>query len=95
MTDTATQIKRIQEKLQLLVKQHLALQKENAQLKTELDQSKQLLSTNLVSMDELKQKLDIAKMATGTMSEAERKEMEKKINAYVKEIDRCIALLGS
>jgi hypothetical protein len=95
MADTATQIKKIQEKLQLLVKQHLALQKENSQLTTELDHSKQLLAANIASMDDLKQKLDIAKMGTGAMNEAERKEMEKRINGYVKEIDRCIALLGS
>jgi len=28
------------------------------------------------------------------MSEADKKEFEKKINAYLKEIDRCIALLS-
>jgi hypothetical protein len=28
------------------------------------------------------------------MSEADKKEFEKRINGYIKEIDRCIALLG-
>ena len=28
------------------------------------------------------------------MNDTDKKELEKKINSYLKEIDRCIALLG-
>ena len=46
------------------------------------------------SADELKQQVNILKVSTGTMNESDKKEFEKRINSYLKEIDRCIALLG-
>lgn len=94
MSETATQIKRIQDKLQQLLKQHANLQRENAQLKELLNQSKQQNSSNLQNIEHLKQKVDVLKLHAGEMPEADRKELEKRINIYLKEIDRCIALLG-
>jgi hypothetical protein len=36
----------------------------------------------------------ILKVATGEMNEADKREFEKKINQYIREIDRCIAFLS-
>jgi len=36
----------------------------------------------------------VLKTATNNMSEADKKELEKKLNHYLKEIDRCIEMLG-
>ena len=44
--------------------------------------------------DELRQQVSILKASAGNMSEADKKEFEKRINSYLKEIDKCIALLG-
>jgi predicted nuclease with TOPRIM domain len=94
VTQTEQQLKRIQDKLQQLLKQYAAVQKENSKLKEELSQLKISLEQQTKSELELKQQVSILKMNAIEMNEADKKEFEKRINAYVKEIDRCIALLG-
>jgi cell division septum initiation protein DivIVA len=94
MSNIEQHLKRIQDKLQLLLKQHIAVQKENKRLKEELDTSQQKISTQQKKADELKQQVSILQVSAGEMSEADKKEFEKRINNYLKEIDRCIALLG-
>jgi hypothetical protein len=42
----------------------------------------------------LEQKVSLLKMATGQMLEADKKELEKRLNNYIREIDRCITMLG-
>jgi regulator of replication initiation timing len=91
---TAQQIKRIQDKLQQLLKAHAALQKENRRLKEELATATAKISGNQQQVEELKQQVSVLKVSAGSMNEADKKELEKRINGYLKEIDRCIALLG-
>ena len=88
------QLKRIQEKLQQLVKQHSALQKENQALKEEVNSTKKLAEQQHVNIDRLKQQVEILKLSNGEMNEAEKKQFEKRVNSYIKEIDRCIAMLS-
>lgn len=87
-------LKRIQDKLQQLLKQYGALQKENSKLKEELDNAKQKSAVQQKSADELKQQVSILKVSAGDMSETDKKEFEKRINGYLKEIDKCIAMLS-
>ena len=94
MSKTEQHLKRIQDKLQELLKNYTALQKENNRLKEELA----LLSKQTVgyqqNIDELKQQVNILKLGGGEMDENDKKNFEKRINTYIKEIDRCVALLG-
>ena len=94
MPETPDQLKRIQEKLQLLLKRHAALQKENVNLKEQLGEFSRQNHVQQENLDNLRQQVDVLKLHTGDMSESDRKELEKRINSYLKEIDRCIALLG-
>lgn len=94
MSTTEQHLKRIQEKLQLLLKQYAALQKENSRLMGELKNANQKTSVQQKNVEDLKQQVSVLKLNTGEMSEADKKEFEKRINNYLKEIDRCIALLG-
>lgn len=94
MAETTQHLKRIQDKLQQLLKQYAVLQKENKQMKEELGKTKKQSSLDQQTIDHLKQQVDILKLNTGEMSEADKKNFEKRINSYLKEIDRCIALLG-
>ena len=94
MNTTEQQIKRIQDKPQQLLKAHAALQKENRRLKEELQTAAAKISGNQQQVEELKQQVSVLKVSAGSMNEADKKEMEKRINGYLKEIDRCIALLG-
>jgi chromosome segregation ATPase len=89
------QLKRIQDKLQQLLKQHDILQKENKWLKTELSNSKKQTSQQNDNIDQLKQQVEVLKLNAGEMSDPDKKQFEKRINVYLKEIDRCIAMLGN
>ena len=94
MSNTEQHLKRIQDKLQQLLKQYAALQKENSRLIQELASAEQKIEAYQKNTDELKQQVSVLKLSTGEMSEADKKEFEKRINGYLKEIDRCITLLG-
>lgn len=94
MSNTEQHLKRIQDKLQQILKHHAVLQKENYKLKEELETALQKISTQQKAGDELKQQVSILKVSSGEMNESDKKEFEKRINGYLKEIDRCIALLG-
>jgi len=84
----------INDKLQLLLKTLKRLQKENERLKSNLEQANQKESAAKQSIEELQQKSSILKLASGEMSDKDKKNFEKKINQYIKEIDKCIAFLS-
>lgn len=94
MSDLEIQLKRIQEKLQAVLKQSASLQRENQRLKEELIKNKNLQEEQNQKMDELKQQIDVFKITSGNWDENDKKQFEKRINTYIKEIDRCIALLS-
>lgn len=94
MSDLEIQLKRIQDKLQQVLKDHSALQKENLRLKEELDKNRNQSFTNQQTIEDLKQQVDVLKITSGDWDPNDKKEFEKRINSYIKEIDRCIALLS-
>ena len=87
-------IDRVNEKLQLLVRQYQALQKENERLKQELEQRGIREQEMSEKITRLQQQMEIASVYSGQAEEDTKKELEKRINAYIKEIDQCIALLA-
>jgi len=87
-------IQRINEKLQQLLKQYRFVQKENEKLRKELTDIKGLHTERSKQIEELEQKVSILKTATNNMSEEDKKNLEKRLNHYIKEIDRCIGLLS-
>ncbi|MBA3674998.1 MAG: hypothetical protein H0W75_08620 [Chitinophagaceae bacterium] len=94
MSTIEEHIKSVNEKLQQLLKKHVALKKENANLKDDLNRLKQKEEEYKSTLHELDQKVNILKAASGQMTETDQKEFEKKINGYIKEIDKCIELLS-
>ncbi|HUM98695.1 MAG TPA: hypothetical protein PK275_12635 [Chitinophagaceae bacterium] len=94
MSTSELQLKRIQEKLQQLLKQYNALQKENASLRENLATTKDEHNKNYQKLEALTQQVDILKLAAGNMSDKDKNEFEKRLNNYIKEIDRSISLLG-
>jgi hypothetical protein len=76
------------------LKQYGSLQKENNLLKEELEKNKAQSLQHQQSVVHLKQQVDVLKLNAGEMKEVDKKEIEKRINSYLKEIDRCIALLS-
>jgi len=94
MSITDQQLKRIQEKLQQLLKEHSALKKDNVRLQRELSAMEKENRSHRENVETLKQQVSILKVSAGDMNEADKKDLEKRINVYIKEIDRCIALLS-
>ncbi|PSL49951.1 hypothetical protein CLV51_1011292 [Chitinophaga niastensis] len=96
-------IQRVEEKLLLLVKKHQQLQAENVLLKEEVKIQQQELQQQQQGLQGLEDRLQLMKIAStaqggtsiATEDEAFKKEIRSKINDYIKEIDRCIALLNS
>lgn len=94
MSNLEQNIKRINDKLQHLLKNYQQLQKDNQRqhkLIEELTQEKQK-DKDLVA--DLQQKVSVLKAATGQMTEVDKKEFEKNINQYIREIDKCIGILS-
>jgi len=95
MTESEQHLKRIQDKLQQLLKHYAILQKENYSLKDELSLVKKQAEEFQSTTEKLKQQVEILKFTNGTeMEEEEKKQFEKRISGYVKEIDRCVAMLS-
>ena len=94
MENLEAHIKLVNEKLQQLLKNHSALKKENTSLKEDLKKLQQKEDEYKTTLQELDQKVSILKAAAGQMNEADQKEFEKRINRYIKEIDKCIGLLS-
>jgi hypothetical protein len=88
------QLKRINEKLQHFLKQYQLLQKENEKLKQEIDEKTNHQKLLSVQSDRLQQQIEILKLSKGEMNSVERKAFEKRLNQYIKEIDRCISILN-
>ena len=95
MVELDLHIQNIQEKLQHLLKQYHALQKENIKLKKELDKASQLQNDQLQTIQLLKQQVDGMHLGSQSLDEAEKLAFSKRIDAYLKEIDKCLALLNT
>ncbi|MBK8609966.1 MAG: hypothetical protein IPL84_08460 [Chitinophagaceae bacterium] len=94
MANISENIKRINEKLQQLLKHYQLLQKENkrqTELIAALQQAKEKDVQLIVSLQE---KISILKAAAGKMNETDKKAFEKNINQYIREIDTCIGILS-
>jgi len=84
----------LNEKLQQLLRQYSRLQKENDRLKDGLQLSKNRETEIHQRVDELQQQISILKVTSGEMNERDKKEFEKKINQYIREVDKCISFLS-
>ena len=88
------QLKRVTEKLQQVVQRYHLLQKEHEQLSREVTALRDKEKARITRIDELEMKMTALQTVTGQLNDGEKKEVEKRINRYIREIDRCIALLS-
>lgn len=95
MDGIAQQIKSIQDKLQQLLKQQTHLQQENLQLKKQIEGleadriKKEAATTGLLNQ------LEDLKKAGPQWNQADKLLMEKRIDAHLKEIEKCLLLLNA
>jgi septal ring factor EnvC (AmiA/AmiB activator) len=95
MVDLSVQIRNIQDKLQQLLKQQALVQKENQQLKKELDRLHTQNEEKQAMVLALQNQLDAVKLGALSLNETEKAALGKRIDGYLKEIDKCIALLNT
>jgi septal ring factor EnvC (AmiA/AmiB activator) len=88
------QIQRIQDKLQQLLRQRDFLSKENGKLREELRKTQEGQTEDSRRLEQLRQQVGVLGVTKTAMSEGEKSDLEKKLGQYIREIDRCIALLG-
>lgn len=94
MGNLESNIKRINDKLQQLLKNYQQLQKDN---RRQSDLIKELQESKLKDREQiaaLQEKVTILKAAAGKMNEADKKAFEKNISQYIREIDKCIGILS-
>jgi glutamyl/glutaminyl-tRNA synthetase len=85
----------INDKLQQLLKQYNRVKKENELLRQKLEAQKKEQLQVEQEVELLKQKISVTKLSSGDMNEKDKKEFEKQINRYLKEIDKCIVFLST
>ena len=85
----------INSKLQQLLKKYAALQKENGHLQRDLEEKKANEKKYLEKIDSLQIQSGILKASTGKMDEKDRHDFEKRINQYIKDIEKCMAMLNN
>jgi len=93
MTQPELQLKRVHEKVGLLLKQHLALQKENESLRDDLKKMLVRCEDLTREAEKSRQQAEVSKLSGRGLDESDKKMLEKRLNQYVREIDKCIALL--
>jgi len=87
------QIVRIEDKVQHLLKEYNAAQKEIQRLQKENTKLTEQLQSQTAQAKQLHQKVDSLKYTTSTLEDHSKKDLEKRINTYLKDIDKCLALL--
>jgi negative regulator of genetic competence, sporulation and motility len=95
MEEISVQIKAIQEKLQVLLRQQQLLQKENQKLKKDLEKMQTEKLQKESDLEGMIQQLESVKMGGSQWSPADKILMEKRIDGYLKEIEKCLLLLNA
>jgi septal ring factor EnvC (AmiA/AmiB activator) len=94
LAEISTHIKQVNAKLQQLLAQYNKLQQVNEQQKKLITSLQENDVQQKEKLDMLRQEQLILKASIDKMDEAEKKELEQKINGYIKNIDKCISLLS-
>ncbi len=81
-------------KIQLLQRSWIRLEKENRLLQKQLNESKEELQQKQSQIEMLVQKINVLQLNTGNLNDEEKKQLQKKIDKYLLDIDKCIELLN-
>ena len=85
----------INTKLQLLLKKYAALQKENSILNNEIEICRKNEKDYLQKINFLEMQTGILKASAGKLNNKEKQDFEKKINQYIKDLDKCMSMLNN
>lgn len=88
------QLQQIQDKLQQALKQHQLLQKENQYLLHQAEKLNAELSTKNQQIEALQQQVDAKFVHAQNLDTTEKQVLEKRIDSYLREIEKCLTLLN-
>ena len=88
-------INSINTKLHQLLKRYAVLQKENAILNDELKERRANEKRFTDRIDSLEMQAGILKASSGKMNEKDKHDFEKRINQYIKDLEKCMAMLNN
>ena len=94
MSELSAQISRVNNKLQQLLKKYELLVHENQQQENIIAQLRDKEKIQVEEMALLRQQQLILKASLDKMDAKDKKELEQKINGYIRNIDKCISLLS-
>ncbi len=94
MEDLSTDIKKLHESLQLLLKQYKQLLKENEVLKSNINELQKQSAQKDVLIQNAQEKTIAANVANLYTAE-EKKALQQKIDFYLKDIEKCFSLLNA
>lgn len=72
----------------------MKLKRENERLQEELEACRNSEKTQVDMITQLEQRVAVLKFAAGDLPEADKKEFDKVINSYIRDIDKVIAFLS-
>lgn len=85
----------INQRLQQLHKKYSALQKENAMLHQQLEECRASQTNASEKINTLELQVNILKASAGKMNEKEKQNFDRRINQYIKDLDKCIGMLNN
>jgi chromosome segregation ATPase len=88
-------INSINSKLQKLLKKYAALEKEKSILNSEIEVLRKNEKEYIQKINSLEIQEGILKASSGKLSDKEKSDFEKRINQYIKDLDKCIAMLNN
>jgi chromosome segregation ATPase len=94
MSEVQEHIISIESKLNLLLAKWKSVKKENEKLRKDLEERSNDLEEHKQKLQQMTLKVEFNNAQSSVASKESKASLEKKINEYIKEIDRCIALLG-
>lgn len=94
MVNLDEQLNSLNEKLLQLAKSYQALLSENQHLKKELEKSRLKESEARKQTEEIQQKADALKVGSLILDESDRKALQKRIDTYLKDIEKCLQIIN-
>ena len=94
MVNLDEQLQNLQKKLLHFAKEYQSLLQENKRLKNEVDTSKKKLRETNSQLEVLQRQTDAVKLGNLVLNDADKKNLQKRIDIYLKEIEKCLQIIN-
>ena len=94
MTELEEPINNIEHKLREVTRRYSVLRKENLRLQAEMQKLNETISKKEEELQQLRHQTDVLKSGIQSWHPEQKKLFVKRIDTYLKEIEKCITLLN-